>query len=73
MKIRKRGYWWLLILTILFVVMAAKTIIPAETASKNCMLGYKAYCTFAPISTILCLMLAGMVCFIRKIFFVSYK
>jgi len=73
MKIRKKGYWWLLTLTIFFTVLAITTILPVETASKDCMLGYKAHCTLTPISTILCILPAGFVCFIRKRFFVNYK
>ena len=31
------------------------TLLPAETASEPCLLGYRALCSFAPISTLLCL------------------
>lgn len=30
---------------------AVKTVIPNEEASKPCLLGYKAACSFTPIST----------------------
>lgn len=73
MKIRKSGYWKLLSMTILFTLLAVLTIIPLDSASKDCLLGYKALCSFTPISTLLCLVPAGIVCFIRKRFFVSYK
>jgi hypothetical protein len=29
------------------------TLVPDSSASKECMLGYKAHCTFTPISTII--------------------
>ena len=73
MKIRKKGYWWLFSATVFFTILAVTTLIPDEGASKICLLGYKAHCTFTPISTILCLLPAGLACFIRKRFFVSYK
>lgn len=73
MKVRKRGYWKLFSITVALTLLAVLTIIPLDSASKECMLGYKALCTFTPISTILCLLPAGLVCFIRKRFFVSYR
>jgi hypothetical protein len=73
MKIRKKGYWALFILTLFFTLMAVSTIMPSYGASKECMIGYKAHCTFTPISTLLCVIPAGITCFIRKRFFVSYK
>jgi hypothetical protein len=73
MKIRKRGYWRLFFATVFLTILAVSTIIPVDSASKECLLGYKAYCTFTPISTVLCLLPAGIICFIRKRFFVSYK
>ncbi len=40
---------------VLFVlsVAAVKTVIPRAEASKPCLLGYKASCSFTPISTII--------------------
>ena len=73
MKIRKKGYWLLFVLTLLFSLAALSTIIPSESASECSMIGYKAHCSFTPISTIICIILAGITCFIRKRFFVSYK
>lgn len=72
-KIRKKGYWLLLGLTVVFTLLALLTIMPSDEASKICMIGYKAHCTFTPISTILCIIPAGITCFIRKRFFVLYK
>jgi len=73
MKIRKKGYWLLFVLTIVFTMAALSTIMPSARASKLCMLAYNAHCTFTPVSTIICVVLAGLSCFIRKRFFVSYK
>ena len=73
MKIRKKGYWILFILTLIFALGALSTILPSERVSEVSMLGYKAHCTFTPISTIICIGLAGLTCFIRKRFFVSFK
>ncbi len=73
MKIRKNGYWILFVITLVFTLAAVSTILPSYSASKACMIGYKAHCTFTPISTILCIIPAGITCFIRKRFFVSYK
>ena len=72
MKIRKSGYWKLFFTTVFLTILAILTIIPADSASKECLLGYKAFCTFTPISTVLCLLPAGIVC-LRKRFFVSYQ
>lgn len=63
---KKKGYVFLLILTIVSVLAAASTVIPQSSAYEECMLGYKAHCPFAPISTILCLVAGGVVCVIRK-------
>ena len=51
----ERIYW---ISVIIFVVLGIVTLVPAP-ASKPCMLGYYAHCTFTPISTVICLVLAG--------------
>ena len=32
-------------------IAAVKTVIPNKKASKPCLLGYKAACSFAPVST----------------------
>jgi hypothetical protein len=47
-------------LTIVFVIIiialtiaAIKTVIPNAKASKPCLLGYRAACSFTPVSTII--------------------
>jgi energy-converting hydrogenase Eha subunit A len=37
----------------LLIVVAVKTALPNAEASKPCLLGYKAACSFTPISTII--------------------
>jgi len=63
---RKKGYGILMVLTIVFTVVAILTIIPDSSASKVSMLGYRAHCSFTPIGTIICVVLAGITCSIRR-------
>ncbi len=56
----------LLILTILFTSAAISTLFPQTSASKVCIPGYYAHCIFTPFSTIICILLAGIICSIRK-------
>jgi hypothetical protein len=42
------------------VLAAIITLLPRPAAKKKCSLGYKALCTFAPISTVVLLMTAGI-------------
>ncbi|MFX0162668.1 MAG: hypothetical protein ACFE68_04930 [Candidatus Hodarchaeota archaeon] len=39
-------------------VAAVITVIPDSSASKECRLGYKAHCSFTPISTIILIIMA---------------
>jgi hypothetical protein len=39
----------------IWVISAIKTVIPNADASKACLIGYKATCSFTPISTAICL------------------
>ena len=66
MRKKKKGYWFLMVLTVLFTIAGIVTMIPVESASKECLLGYKAHCSFTPIAAIICFVLAGSVCVIRK-------
>jgi len=54
-----------IVLFILFAAMiggliyaAVRTALPSEKASKLCLLGYKAHCSFTPISTVICTVVA---------------
>jgi len=66
MKTRKKGYKWLLALTILFTLSAIITLFPFAGASKNNMMGYHSFCSAAPMSTLVLVICAGATCFIRK-------
>ena len=47
------------IFTIVHTSLAIVTLLPLGIASKPCYLGYKALCSFSPISTVGLLALAG--------------
>jgi hypothetical protein len=55
-----------LIFTIVYISLAAITLIPLGIASKPCYLGYKALCSFSPISTLVLLALAGLHVYLHK-------
>jgi hypothetical protein len=55
-----------LIVTIMYGVLAVVTVIPRAAASKECLLGYKALCTFSPIDTLILLTLAGLHIFLHQ-------
>ena len=48
---------------VILSIAAVKTVIPNEKASKPCLLGYKATCSFTPISTVI-LVIAAIVTFV---------
>jgi hypothetical protein len=54
------------IFIVIYFLLALLTLIPIATASKTCLLGYKALCTFSPISTIILLALAGLHIFLQN-------
>ena len=43
---------------VILSLAAVKTVIPNEEASKPCLLGYKAACSFTPISTAILVIVA---------------
>lgn len=47
-------------------VLAVVTLIPLASASKASLLGYKALCSFTPISTIILLGLAGLHLYLHR-------
>jgi hypothetical protein len=51
-----KWYWWLLVA--IFIVLGISTLIPAP-ASKPNLLGYRSHCSFTPVSTIICWVIAG--------------
>ncbi len=62
---KKKGYGLFLIITIIASLGAIATLIPQAGASKPCMLGYSALCTYTPVSTIVLLLIAGFSCVYR--------
>jgi uncharacterized membrane protein YhaH (DUF805 family) len=73
MKTRRKRYWILFIITIILTIGAVSTMLPSEHANKVSLLGYKAHCSYTPISTIICIALAGFTCFVRKKHFTIIK
>ena len=69
MKTQKKGYTWLLALTILFTLSAIVTLFPNTGASKDNMMGYHSICSGAPMSTLVLVICAGATCFFRKKYF----
>ena len=55
-----------LIFTGVHFSLAIVTLIPLASASKASLMGYKALCSFSPISTIILLALAGMHILLHK-------
>ena len=49
-----------IIFTGVYLILALVTLFPTATASKECLLGYKALCSFTPISTLGLIALAGL-------------
>ena len=47
-------------------ILAVLTLIPRAAASKPCLLGYKALCSFSPISTIILLALVGLHIYLHR-------
>ncbi len=52
-----------IVVIIILIIAAIKTAIPNADASKPCLLGYKAACSFTPISTVT-LIIAAVVVFL---------
>jgi hypothetical protein len=73
MKTKKKGYKWMLALTILFSLAAIITLLPNAAASKDNIMGYHAVCSATPMSTLLLVICAGATCFFRKKHFTEYR
>jgi len=54
-----------LIFAVVELSLALVTLIPRAAASKACLLGYKALCSFTPISTLILLALVGLHLFLH--------
>jgi hypothetical protein len=51
---------------VILSIAAVKTALPNEDVSKPCLAGYKAACSFAPISTVILFAAAAVVFFLSK-------
>ena len=47
-------------------LLAVLTLLPRAAASKPCLLGYKALCSFSPISTLILLGLVGLHVYLQR-------
>ncbi len=47
-------------------ILAVLTLLPRAAASKPCLLGYKALCSFTPISTLILLGLVGLHIYLQR-------
>jgi len=56
-------YFWVGVLVA--IILGISTLVPAP-ASKPCFLGYYAHCSFTPISTVICLIIAGLIYWLGK-------
>ena len=66
---RKPMYFVLLSITIVTALGGIISLIPYSNASFTSLLGYKAFCTFNPASSLFCFFIAGSSCFFRSTFF----
>lgn len=64
-----RTYKALLILSGLATLSAILTLIPRSGAPWPNAIGYRSLCSFAPVSTVLCALLAAATCTVRARFF----
>jgi len=46
------------VVIVILCIAAVKTVIPNEEVSKPCLVGYKAACSFSPISTVILIIAA---------------
>ena len=60
-----RSYAALLLLSGLFTLAAILTLIPRTGAPWPNAMGYRSLCSFAPVSTVLCALLAAATCTLR--------
>lgn len=55
-----------IIAIVIFGLAAFKTVIPTEEATKVCLLGYKAFCAFTPVSTLILAASAAVIFLITR-------
>jgi hypothetical protein len=59
----------IVVLAVIFGLLYAAflTVKPSAKASKDCFLGYKAHCSFTPISTVICVLaIAPFVFYLKR-------
>jgi len=59
-----KWYFWVGITVA--VILGIWTLVPAPAASKPSLLGYRAHCSFTPVSTIICWVIAGIIYWLGK-------
>jgi hypothetical protein len=64
-KTTTKAYGALLALSGLFALAAVATLLPWPAASWRNILGYKSLCTFTPIGTAICALMAAITCTAR--------
>jgi len=57
--------WYFGVGVLIAIVLGISTLVPAP-AKKPCLLGYYAHCSFTPISTVICLVIAGLIYWLGK-------
>jgi hypothetical protein len=72
-KTKTKAYIAFLVLSSIFALAAAATLLPWPSARWANILGYKSLCPFAPISTMLCAILALITCTIRAHLFGPHR
>jgi hypothetical protein len=64
--LRLKWYWWILV--VVSVIMGIYTLVPTPVGASNILLrrawmpnlfGYYSHCSYAPMSTIMCWIIAG--------------
>jgi uncharacterized membrane protein YhaH (DUF805 family) len=58
-----KWYWWLLVA--IFAVLGICTLVPVP-AGESGLLGYHFLCPLAPVSTIICWIIAGVCCWLGR-------
>ncbi len=74
MEEKKKGYGFMLVLVAFLILVSISTLLPDKSASKDCLLlGYRAHCTFAPISTLICILVTVLAYMLIRKKFVEKK
>ena len=69
----KPAYGGLLVLSALLALAALVTLWPWTAAPWPNVLGYRSLCSFAPASTLVCALAAGLCCTLRRRFVLGYR